>query len=127
MTFSWPALLAVVATLGSGAAAQAQARSELPAPKQTRLQVGVALDSSTMTGRGVSDSLEPGVVWRWRGRFSRADDRWGLAYRLSSFSSQVSSPVGALDLPVADVQMRPLMIGLDYKMPRGRWNWAAGM
>jgi hypothetical protein len=100
---------------------------ENPQPQRSRLQVGVALESTTMPGRETKSSLGPSVIWRWRGRFSRQDDRWALAYRFSSFDSQVSSAVGPFRMPVGDVKVRPLMIGIDYKMPRGRWNWAAGL
>ena len=98
-----------------------------PPPKRTRLQVGIAADSTTMLGRDTSDSIGPSVVWRWRGRFSRYGDRWAFAYRFSSFDTQVSSPFGGSSLPVGDVKVRPLMIGVEYKMPRGRWNWGAGL
>jgi hypothetical protein len=107
--------------------AYAQSSAETPPPKITRLQVGVALDSTTTPGQHTSDSIGPSLIWRWRGRFSRHDDRWAFAYRLSSFDSEVSSPRGAATLPVGDLKVRTLMLGIDYKMPRGRWNWAAGM
>lgn len=94
---------------------------------RTRLQLGISLKSTTTPGIDTANSLGPTFVWRWRGKFSRSDDRWAFAYRLSSFSSQVSSQLGPRELPVGDVKVRPLMIGIDYKMPRGKWNWAAGM
>jgi hypothetical protein len=121
------ALLSLASLVIISGAAAAQGTGDPQQSKRSRLLVGVALDSTTMPGKQASDSLEPSIIWRWRGRFSRQDDRWAFAYRFSSFDSQISSPVGVGLLPVADVKLRPLMIGLDYKMPRGRWNWAAGM
>ena len=108
-------------------AAAAQGTEDKAPPKRSRLLVGVALDSTTMPGQHTSDSLEPSIIWRWRGRFSRQEDRWAFAYRFSSFESQVSSPLGVARFPVGDIKLRPLMVGIDYKMPRGRWTWAAGM
>lgn len=96
-------------------------------PKRTRLQLGAAVDVTTMPGGQTSSSVGPALLWRWRGRFSRADDRWGFAYRFSTLDSQISSTVGVAQLPVADIKMRPLMAGVEYRMPRGRWNWAAGV
>lgn len=96
-------------------------------PKRVRFQLGVALKSTTTPGIDTSDSLEPTLVWRWRGKGSRTDDRWAPAYRFSSFGSQVSSQLGRTELPVGDIKVRPLMLGLDYKMPRGKWNWATGL
>lgn len=98
-----------------------------PRIKRTRLQLGVSLKSTTTPGIDTGNSIGPTFVWRWRGKYSRTDDRWAFAYRLSSFSSQVSSQLGAQELPVGDIKVRPLMIGLDYKMSRGKWQWASGM
>ena len=78
-------------------------------------------------GTDTNNALDPTFVWRWRGKASRIDDRWALAYRLSSFSSQVSAQLGSRELPVGDVKVRPLMLGIDYKMPRGKWQWAMGL
>lgn len=130
--------LGLVLALSSGASAQstdsssarASARASAAAqdePRRTRLQLGVSLKSTTTPGDDTGNALGPTFVWRWRGKFSRADDRWAFSYRLSSFSSQVSSQIGAAALPVGDVKVRPLMIGLDYKMPRGKWQWATGV
>jgi hypothetical protein len=108
-----------------GAAAPVQ--DPEPAPKRTRLQVGVSLKSTTTPGVDTNDSIKPTFIWRWRGKGSRLDDRWAPAYRLSSFSSRVSSQLGNTELPVGDVKVQPVMLGLDYKMPRGKWNFATGM
>jgi hypothetical protein len=35
--------------------------------------------------------------------------------------------MGIVELPVGDVKVRPLMLGIDYKMPRGKWNWGHGL
>src|SRR5262245_12211276 len=110
------ALLMLVGSLIICGAAAAQVTEEKTAPKRSRLLVGVALDSTTMPGRETSDSLEPSFIWRWRGRFSRQEDRWAFAYRFSSFDSQVSSPVGPERFPIGDAKLRPLMVGIDYKM-----------
>lgn len=77
-------------------------------------------------GIDTSDRLDPTFVWRWRGKGSRIDDRWAPAYRLGSYTSRVSS-LGAREMPVGEIKVKPIMLGLDYKMPRGKWNWAAGM
>jgi hypothetical protein len=109
------------------APADTAAQSPEPGTSRTRLQLGVSLKQTFTPGIDTGSSLKPTFVWRWRGKGSRTDDRWAPAYRLSSFSSQVSTQMGSNELPVGDVKVRPLMLGLDYKMPRGKWNWAAGM
>ena len=111
-------------SLTSSAAAQT---SEPGAPPQTRLQLGVSLQSTVTPGIDTNDSLSRTLVWRWRGRGSRTNDRWAFAYRLNSYSSRISSQLGSRELPVGDLKIRPLMLGVDYKMPRGKWNWAAGV
>jgi hypothetical protein len=121
------ALLGLASFFIISGASYAQDTDDNPAPKRTRLQLGVALAATTMPGTQTSSSIGPSLVWRWRGRFSRQEDRWGFSYRFSSFDSTVFSPVGAQSLPVADVKLRPLMAGVEYKMPRGRWTWSAGM
>lgn len=98
-----------------------------PGSKPTRLQLGVALKSTTSPGRVMGDHLGPTFVWRWRGKGSRLDDRFAFAYRLSGFSSQVSSELNAGRVPVGDVKIRPFMVGVDYRMPRGKWQWATGL
>ena len=98
-----------------------------PGTSRTRLQLGVALKSTTSPGIDAGNQLGPTFVWRWRGKGSRQDDRWAFAYRLSAFGSQVTTPIGPQAFPVGDVKVRPLMVGVDYKMPRGKWNWAAGV
>jgi hypothetical protein len=105
----------------------AKAQEPEAGPKRTRLQLGVSLKSTVTPGIDTADSVGPTFIWRWRGKGSRTDDRWAPAYRLSSFSSRVSSQLGSRELPVGDVKLQPLMLGIDYKMPRGKWNWAAGM
>ncbi len=97
------------------------------APKRTRLQVGVSLKGTVSPGSDTDSSLNPTFVWRWRGKGSRTDDRLSPSYRLSSFRSVVHSQIGSRDLEVGEVKVKPLMVGLDYKMPRGKWNWATGM
>lgn len=105
----------------------ALASAQEPGAPRTRLQLGVALKGTVTPGIDTNNALDPTFVWRWRGRGSRVDDRWAPAYRLSSFNSRVTSQLGARELPIGDMKLRPLMLGLDYKMPRGKWNWAAGM
>jgi hypothetical protein len=110
-------------TTPSVTASNAQAEQ----PTRTRLQLGVSLKGTLTPGVDTANELGPTFEWRWRGKGSRHDDRWALAYRLSSFGSQVWSQLGATELPVGDVKVRPLMVGVDYNMPRGKWQWAAGM
>lgn len=129
------ALLTLGLCLSVATASEAQSAAANPPPGQaepgvaprTRLQLGVSLKGTITPGIDTDNSINPTFVWRWRGKGSRTDDRWSPAYRLSSFSSQVSSQLGSRELPVGDVKIRPLMIGIDYKMPRGNWNWAGGM
>jgi hypothetical protein len=110
----------------SDAATEAEA-AQVDAQRRTRLQLGVALKQTISPGSDTDSSFKPTFVWRWRGKGSRTDDRLSPSYRLSSFSSVVHSQIGSRDLEVGNVKVRPLMVGLDYKMPRGKWNWAAGM
>lgn len=103
------------------------ATAQEPGSELTRLQLGVALRGTVTPGIDTSDRLDPTFVWRWRGKGSRIDDRWAPAYRLGSYSSRVSSQLGAREMRVGEIKVKPIMLGLDYKMPRGKWNWAAGM
>jgi hypothetical protein len=96
-------------------------------PARTRLQLGVALKQTVSPGSDTDSSLKPTFVWRWRGKFSSINDRLSPAYRLSSFTSGVHSQIANQDIEVGEVKVRTLMAGLDYKMPRGKWNWTAGM
>jgi hypothetical protein len=96
------------------------------APRRTRLQLGVSLKGTVSPGSDTDSSLKPTFVWRWRGRGSRIDDRLSPAYRLSSYSTVAHSQFLNQDFEIGEVKVRPLMLGLDYKMPRGKWNWAAG-
>lgn len=96
-------------------------------PGRTRLMLGIALKSTTAPGDGTGDSIKPSFIWKWRGKTSRQDDRFGLAYGLNSVRSRFSSLIGAEELPVGDVKLRPLMAGLEYKMPRGKWTYHAGV
>lgn len=128
------ALLTVGVCLAIGATSSAQSlassASQEPEPgtsERTRLQLGVSLKGTLTPGTDTNNAVNPTFVWRWRGKGSRLNDRWVPAYRLSSFSSQVSAQLGSRELPVGDVKIRPLMLGVDYKMPRGKWQWAAGL
>ena len=107
----------------------AAATAQEPGSTRTRLQLGVALKSTTGPGGLMGNELGPSFIWRWRSKNAngRQDDRFALAYRLSAFGSQVSSALNAGPVPIGDVKIRPLMVGFDYKMPRGKWEWSAGL
>ena len=107
----------------------AAATAQEPGSTRRRLQLGVALKSTTGPGGLMGNELGPSFIWRWRSKNAnpRQDDRFAFAYRLSAFGSQVSSALNAGPMPIGDVKIRPLMVGFDYKMPRGKWEWSAGL
>jgi hypothetical protein len=116
-----------IASAQTAAGASTPAAQNPEAPKRTRLMIGASLRSTSTPGIDTSSSLKPTFIWRWRGKGSRIDDRWAFAYRWSSYSSRVASQFGSQELTVADAKVRPLMIGADYKMPRGKMNWSVGL
>lgn len=95
--------------------------------KVTRFQVGVSIKTTLTPAAETGSSITPTFLWRWRGTEAADGGRWSPAYGLSSYTSRVTSPMAARELPVGDIQVRPVMVGLDYKVPRGRWRWAAGV
>ena len=110
------------ATVASAAPAQ-----EPEATKRPRLWLGLALKSTSTPGDHTSSPGSVAFLWRWRGRTSRTDDRFAFAYRLGSYSSRMSESLGTQEVGFADARFRPILAGVDYKMPRGKWNWAAGV
>ena len=100
-----------------------RARDEAP---RTRLQVGLGFKSTMTPGPDSTSAVTPDLVWRWRGKDSRTDARWAPTYGLGSLRTRVSSLIGASSLPVGDLRMRPLVVGMDYKVPHGRWEWSVG-
>lgn len=94
---------------------------------RTRLMFGIDLKETITPGADTSNKIGLGFMWRWRGRNPRMDDRWKFAYRLGSYSTRVSSPVIGPSLDMGDARFRPLMIGIERKMPRGRWEWGASL
>jgi hypothetical protein len=108
------------------------AAQEPGAPTQTRLMVGIGLKQLVAPGHSTASSIAPSFVWKWRGKTRRMDDRFSLTYGLNSFSSELSPSIGGSrtlggNLPVGDVKIRPIMVGVDYEMPRGKWTWSAGI
>jgi len=124
-----PSILAAARVEASKATPQPEEPqpSEPAARGRTRLMLGVALKATLTPSEGTGSSIKPSFIWKWRGKKQRLDDRFALAYGLNSFSSEVSSSVGAHQLPIGDVRVRPLMLGVDYKMPRGKWTYSAGV
>ena len=95
--------------------------------RRTRLQVGVGFKSTLTPSGRASSRFKPDLFWRWRGRDERTDDRFVPAFRLSSMTSAISRTVGVASVPIGDVRLHPLLAGIDYRMPRGKWNWSAGV
>ena len=92
----------------------------------TRLMLGIDIKETVATGPGTANRFGVGFMWRWRSRTARMDDRLAFAYRLGSYRTLVSSPVLGENMEVGDVRLRPLMVGAEYKMPRGKWTWSVG-
>jgi hypothetical protein len=88
--------------------------------------LGIDFKETVATGDGTANRFGVGFMWRWRSRTPRTDDRLAFAYRLGSYRTLVSSPVLGQSLEVGDVRLRPLMAGVEYKMPRGKWTWSVG-
>jgi hypothetical protein len=107
-------------------AASRDAASQEPGEKRTRLMLGVDLKETTMLGSDAANKFGIGFMWRWRSRTPREDDHWALAYRLGSYGSRVSSPILGESFEMGPARFRPLMVGAEYKMPRGKWTWSAG-
>lgn len=108
-------------------AASAASAQEPGVTNRTRLMFGIDLKETITPGADTSNKLGLGFMWRWRGRNPRMDDRWKFAYRLGSYSTRVSSPIIGESLEMGDARFRPLMIGIERKMPRGRWEWSASL
>jgi len=107
--------------------APASAEAQEPgATNVTRLMLGIDFKETIATGQGTANRFGVGFMWRWRSRTPRTDDRVAFAYRLGSYRTLVSSPVLGQNLEVGDVRLRPLMVGAEYKMPRGKWTWSVG-
>ena len=98
-----------------------------PGERRTRLMLGVDLKQTTMIGSEAANKFGVGFMWRWRSRTARTDDRLAFAYRLGSYSTRVSSPVAGEAVEMGPARFRPIMAGVEYKMPRGKWTWAAGL
>lgn len=103
------------------------ARQE-PGGNNTRLMLGFALKETITPGDQADNTLGVSLIWRWRGRSYKTNDRFAFAYRMGSFSTDISSNVGQFqNVELGRARIRPLMVGVDYKMPRGKWNWSAGI
>src|SRR5262245_38723559 len=113
----------VAATAGTALAQS----SEEPGEQRTRLMLGIDVKETIMPGSDTSNKFGVGFMWRWRGRTERTDDRISFAYRLGSYSTRVFSPIAGEAFEMGPARFRPLMIGAEYKMPRGKWTWAAGV
>ena len=96
-------------------------------PSRRRFQIGVGLKTTTTPGPRSSSSLLPEVMWRWRGKTPESSARFAPAFRMGSFSTEMSQSVAGTAMAVGDVHVRPLMVGVDYKRPRGRWQWSIGL
>jgi hypothetical protein len=94
---------------------------------RTRLMLGVDLKETITPGADTSNKLGLGFMWRWRSRTASVEDRWAFSYRLGSYSTRVSSPVGGESLEMGPARFRPLLVGAEYKMPRGKWTWGASL
>ena len=66
-------------------------------------------------------------MWRWRGKTPETASRLAPAFSMGSFSSEISQSFVGAALPVGDVRVRPLMAGVEYKIPRGQWQWSIGL
>ena len=94
--------------------------------KLTRLMLGIDVKQTMLPSDGTSNRFDVGFMWRWRSRTPRTDDRIAFAYRLGSYQTQVSGSVLGETMAIGDIRVRQLLVGADYKMPRGKWNWAVG-
>lgn len=110
------------ARTSSNAAAQEPGDTKL-----TRLMLGIDIKQTLTPSPDTANKFGVGFMWRWRSRTPRLDDRFAFAYRLGSYSSQLSSPMFGQDLDIGDARFRPIMAGFDYKMPRGKWLWSTGV
>jgi hypothetical protein len=110
----------------SSAPTPAAATTQEPAEKLTRLMLGVNIKQNITTGHGTDNRFGIDFGWRWRSRNPSTRDRFAIAYRLGSYSTAVSGPILGEEGAIGDMHLRPLLVGVDYKMPRGRWNWSAG-
>ncbi len=88
--------------------------------------IGIDLKQTLMPSEGTTNRFGVGFAWRWRGRTARTDDSFGFAYRFSSYSTAISGQVLGQSMEIGDVRLRPLLVGVEYKMPRGKWTWAVG-
>jgi hypothetical protein len=112
---------------GLASASSATASVQEPGDKKlTRLMLGIDFKQYVMPSDGTANRFAIGLAWRWRSRTPRTDDRLAFAYRLGSYSTQVSGPVLGQHMEIGDIHFRQLLAGVDYKMPRGKWTWSVG-
>ena len=104
----------------------ASAAQEPGDTKLTRLMLGLDFKQTILPSDGTANRFRVGFMWRWRSRTPRTDDRLAFAYRLSSYSSQISGSVLGENMEIGDIRLRQLTAGAEYKMPRGKWTWAVG-
>lgn len=109
------------------AARSAAPAAQEPGEKRTRLMLGMDIKQVLTPSDGTSNRFGVGFMWRWRSRTPRPDDRLAFAHRFGSYSSSLSSRMLGQHLEIGDARFRPLMVGVDYKMPRGKWTWSAGL
>jgi hypothetical protein len=110
----------------SSAPSSATAAQEPGDTKLTRLMLGIDLKQTILPSDGTANRFGVGFMWRWRSRTPRTDDRLAFAYRLGSYSTLVSGAVLGEDMEIGDIRVRQLLVGADYKMPRGKWTWSVG-
>ena len=115
------------ARMQSLASARDVATPDPEQPTRRRFQIGVGIKSTATPGPGSSSSLLPELVWRWRGKAPETSAHFKPAFRMGAFSSEIAHGFAGATLPVGDVHVRPFMVGVDYKLPRGRWEWSIGM
>jgi len=105
----------------------ANTQSEPGVPTRTRALVGIALKNTLTPGDEVGNSIKPSFIWKWRSKTADTRDRFAFAYGLNSYGTEFSTPFGGQDLPTGDLRLRPVMVGADYKMPRGKWQYSVGL
>ena len=112
---------------GGGFSNAATTSAQEPGDKKlTRLMLGLDFKETMLPSDGTANRFRVGFMWRWRSRTPRTDDRIAFAYRLGSYSTQVSGSVLGENMEIGEMRLRQLLAGAEYKMPRGKWTWAVG-
>lgn len=110
----------------TGGSSPSQTSTEPGASNRTRLMLGINVGETVPLDDSLTSRTGVGFQWRWRSRHPETHDGFALSYRLGAYTAPYKSDVIGQQMAVGDVRLRPITVGADYKMPRGKWTWSVG-